>query len=57
MVIRSAALAVVLWTGTARAQTVTATVAAGSSPGPVAVNPVTNRIYVVNGDGTVTVIE
>jgi DNA-binding beta-propeller fold protein YncE len=32
----------------AHSQTVTATLPAGSSPGAVAVNPVTNKIYVVD---------
>jgi len=41
-----------------RAQTVTATVAAGPGAHGVAVNPVTNKIYVANGgNGTVTVID
>ena len=44
--------------GPAGAQTVTATVAAVSAPVVVAVNPVTNKIYVANGDsGNVTVID
>lgn len=42
----------------AAAQMVTSTLTVGSSPGAVAVNPVTNKIYVANhGDGTVTVID
>ncbi len=42
----------------AEAQTVTATVAAGSGPFAVAVNPATNKIYVANNGGTtVTVID
>ena len=41
-----------------RAQTVTATVLAGTFPHAVAVDPVTNTIYVANdGDNTVTVID
>jgi DNA-binding beta-propeller fold protein YncE len=32
----------------AEAQTVTATIAVGASPGGLAVNPVTNKLYVVN---------
>ncbi len=45
-------------TGVARAQTVSATIAVGSSPNAVAINPVTNKIYVVNNaDGTVSVID
>jgi YVTN family beta-propeller protein len=41
-----------------RAQTVTAMVPAGLAPNGVAINPVTNKIYVVNQlDGTVTVID
>jgi len=40
------------------AQTVTATVMAGAGPFSVAVNPVTNKIYVANSNGTtVTVID
>jgi YVTN family beta-propeller protein len=35
----------------------TTTVAAGTNPAFVAVNPVTNKAYVANGDGTVTVID
>src|SRR5207302_4902920 len=43
---------------TARAQTVTAGVAAGSFPISVAVNPVTNNIYVANqNSNNVTVID
>src|SRR5260370_23622305 len=42
----------------ARGQTVTATVAVGQSPSAMAVNPVTNKIYVANrSDNTVTVID
>jgi YVTN family beta-propeller protein len=42
----------------APAQTITATVATGVTPGAVAVNPVTNKIYVVNtGSNSVTVID
>ena len=37
--------------------TVTATVAAGTNPQAVAVNPVTNKIYVANGGNSVTVID
>ena len=41
-----------------RAQTVTATVTAGTNPNSVAVNPVTNTIYVANGGSqNVTVID
>jgi YVTN family beta-propeller protein len=40
------------------AQTVAATVSVGANPGKVAVNSVTNKIYVCNyGDNTVTVID
>ena len=40
------------------AQMVTTTVSVGTSPGAMAVNPVTNKIYVANyGSGTVTVID
>jgi len=50
-------MAVVASIGTASADWVTATVAADSVPFAVAVNPVTNRIYVPNyGSGNVTVI-
>jgi YVTN family beta-propeller protein len=43
---------------TARAQTVTAGIAAGSAPLSVAVNPVTNKIYVANqNSNNVTVID
>src|SRR5437899_467378 len=42
----------------AHAQTVTATVGVGSEPYSVAVNPVTNKIYVANGNSdNVTVID
>jgi len=42
----------------ASAQTVTATVSAGTNPDAVAVNPVTNKIYVANsGSSNVTVID
>jgi YVTN family beta-propeller protein len=41
----------------AHAQTVTATVPVGNSPIAIAVNAVTNQIYVANGGGTVTVID
>src|SRR5439155_920452 len=42
----------------ARADTVIATVAAGTTPFAVAINPVTNKIYVVNaGSNNVTVID
>src|SRR5947209_9457972 len=47
-----------LLAGYARAQTVTTTVAAGTSPVSVAVNPVTKKIYVPNlTSGNVTVID
>jgi len=42
----------------AYAQSVTATVAAGTSPRAVAINPVTNKIYVANtNSNNVTVID
>src|SRR5260370_7662809 len=42
----------------AHAQTVTATIAVGSAPRAVAVNPVTNKIYVQNANSnSVTVID
>ena len=41
-----------------QAQTVTTTISAGTSPYAVAVNPVTNKIYVANyNSNTVTVID
>jgi len=44
--------------GTASADWVTATVPAGSEPWAVAVNPVTNKIYVANrNEDNVTVID
>src|SRR6266481_4029590 len=46
-----------LWPLAGRAQSVTATVAVGISPQAAAVNPVTNKIYVANRGGTVTVID
>jgi YVTN family beta-propeller protein len=50
-------LAVILPLG-ARAQTVTATLAVGTSPQYAAANPVTNKIYVANyGSSNVTVID
>jgi len=48
---------VLVWATSARAQTVVATIPVGVAPIAVAVNSVTNKIYVVNGDGTVTVID
>ncbi|MDQ3180763.1 MAG: YncE family protein, partial [Acidobacteriota bacterium] len=48
------------WTGghSVKADTVIGTVPAGSGPNAVAVNPVTNKIYVANsGSGNVTVID
>ena len=39
------------------AQTVTATLGAGTGPQAVALNPVTNKVYVLNGDKTLTVID
>ena len=51
-------LALFSWLTPGRAQRVVTTIAAGDSPGPIAVNPVTNRIYAVSyADGTVTVID
>jgi YVTN family beta-propeller protein len=41
----------------ARGQSVTATPAEGDEPHAVAVNPVTNKIYIANLDGTLTVID
>jgi len=42
----------------AKAQYVTATIAAGFSPEATAVNPVTNKVYIANiNGGTVTVID
>src|SRR5438105_4918002 len=41
----------------AQGQTVTTTVAVGKNPGAVALNPVTNKVYVANSFGTVTVID
>jgi YVTN family beta-propeller protein len=47
-----------IWPSLVRGQTVTATVAAGAEPYAVAVNPVTNMVYVANYDsGDVTVID
>src|SRR2546422_73417 len=44
--------------GYAQAQTVTTTVAVGSARASVAVNPVTNKVYVANASSdTVTVID
>jgi YVTN family beta-propeller protein len=40
-----------------RAQTVTATVSVGSDPAAIAVNPVTNKVYVADGVETSTVTE
>ena len=41
-----------------RGQTVTATIGAGTAPALIALNPVTNKVYVRNaGDNTVTVID
>ena len=53
-----AVLSVVAGMVPAAAQTVTATVPTGANPRSVAVNPVTNKIYVVNQtSGNVTVID
>ena len=50
--------AVAVCVGTASADWVTTTVAAGDGPHAVAVNPVTNKLYVANSDGaSVTVID
>jgi YVTN family beta-propeller protein len=47
----------IAFTPIAGAQTVVGNLAAGSNPYAVAVNPVTNTVYVANyGSGTVTVI-
>jgi YVTN family beta-propeller protein len=47
-----------LWPLAGHAQSITATVTAGTSPSAVAVNPVSNRIYVANtASNTVTVID
>lgn len=51
---------VVLWMGerVARVDSVSATISVGPFPGAVAVNPVTNKIYVANiGSADVTVID
>jgi YVTN family beta-propeller protein len=54
----SGLLAMLLAASGASAQSVTATVAAGTQPQAVAVNPVTNKIYVSNFNGnSVTVID
>jgi YVTN family beta-propeller protein len=51
-------LPLILMPGTAQAQTVSGTKGVGSSPEMVAVNPVTNKIYVANlGSNTVSVID
>ena len=53
-----AALMLIAMTGIASADWVTATVTAGANPYAVAVNPVTNKIYVANyGSDNVTVID
>ena len=47
-----------IWATSTAAETVTATVAAGTNPFDIAVNPVTNKIYVANGNSAnVTVID
>jgi len=53
------AAGILLWNGPSLwAQTVTTTVAAGAGPVAVAVNPVTNKIYVANQNSdNVTVID
>src|SRR5579859_6714628 len=51
-------IAMILWASLLPAQNVAAVLPAGANPGDVAVNPVTNKIYVVNtGSNTVTVID
>ena len=53
-----AALMLIAMTGITLADWVTSTVAAGKDPSAVAVNPVTNKIYVANeDDSNVTVID
>ena len=50
--------AVIVCLGTASADWVTATVPTGNAPSAVAVNPVTNRVYVANSSSKdVTVID
>jgi YVTN family beta-propeller protein len=52
------AFAILLLPAALRAQTVTTTLAVGSGPQAVAINPVTNRIYVANYySNNVTVID
>ena len=54
----SAFFLLILSAGSVRAQTPTTTIAAGDTPFAVAVNPVTNKIYVPNqGSNDVTVID
>jgi YVTN family beta-propeller protein len=51
-------IAALVFAAAAKAQTITATVTVGAGPGAVAVNPVTNKIYVTNsGSNNVTVID
>ncbi len=53
-----ALLVVFLFVSTARADTVTATIPVGTNPDGMAVNPVSNKIYVANSrSNTVTVID
>ncbi len=59
---RSVVVFLFLLAGSARAQTVTSTISVGSGWPHVAVNPVTNKVYVANGPGdepgaSVTVID
>src|SRR5258708_32192580 len=58
LLIPSVLASLFLLAGHTQAQTVTKTVAAGSTPFSVAVNPVTNKVYVANRDSNnVTVID
>ena len=48
----------VIFSSISHAQNVTATVAAGTTPNAIAINPTSNKIYVVNtGSGNVSVID
>jgi len=51
------ALASIAFCAAAGAQTVTATIAAGTNPRTPALNPVTNKVYIPNRVGGVTVID
>jgi YVTN family beta-propeller protein len=47
----------ILGTPSVRSQNATTTISVSANPGPIAVNPVANKIYVINGLGSVVAID